>query len=318
MALVLFLTNKCNLNCKYCFVKKNNEVLSLDNYIKTINIYKNVTGNVTFFGGEPLLCFDLIKDIVKYNKDNNINVGYNLNTNALLLENDILDYCLDNKFLLNVSLDGNKESNLLNRCNEKEFNRILKNIKTAIKRGGKVVVNYVITPNNLDMYYDGIKFLIDNDIKEICLMIDYENIWTKKDINKFKKNTNKVVDLLVDNRIIIHPLESKIRAIIDKREVKKCNFGKENLIVNTKGEYYPCMNYVNNKDYIIDDIYKEFENTTDISKCFHCNYIKYCSNNCMCKSNKQNPKSEVDVNCEFEKIFIRAATDYIIKIIDKG
>lgn len=318
MSLVLFLTNNCNLHCKYCFVNKNKEELSLENYIKTINIYKNVTENVTFFGGEPLLCFDRIKEIVKYNKDNNINVKYNLNTNALLLEGEILNYCLENNFLLNVSLDGNKESNLLNRCNEKDFNRILKNIKNSINRGGHVIVNYVITPNNIHLYSDGIKYLIKNNISEICLMIDYGAVWTKDDINKFREETNKVISLLIKNdNLTIYPLKSKINSIISKTEVKKCNFGKENLIVSTSGDYYPCMNFINDKKFKIDSINKEFKNTVNVTKCINCNYLKYCSNNCMCKSYKQNIKSEVDVNCEIEKILIKAATEYIIKKIDK-
>ena len=122
MGLVLFLTNQCNLRCKYCFVSK---TMSMDTYKKAIKDYKDVTRNVTFFGGEPLLCFERIKEIVDYNEKNHIDVSYNLNTNALLLEGEVLDYCLEKGMLLNVSLDGTKESNLKNRCNEEQFQRIL-------------------------------------------------------------------------------------------------------------------------------------------------------------------------------------------------
>ncbi len=318
MGLVLFLTNQCNLKCKYCFVSKNKEQMSFDTYVKVINEYKDITRNITFFGGEPLLCFDRIKEIVDYNEKNNINVSYNLNTNALLLEKNVLDYCLSKKMLLNVSLDGNEASNILNRCNSEQFKKSLKNIKNAIKREGHVIVNYVIDPSNLSLYFEGIKFLMRNGIKEICLMINYEAIWTKKDIELFKEQSNKVLNYIVKSKrkIKIHPIESKINAVISKKVVKKCNFGRDNLVVSATGKYYPCMHFLNSSEYEISTKGQKFENISNVSKCLNCNYLDYCSNNCMCKNNKQNPLSEVNVNCEFEKIFIRFATSYIIKKVD--
>ena len=318
MGFVLFLTNQCNLKCKYCFVSKNKETMSFETYKKAIQDYKERVRNITFFGGEPLLCFDRIKEIIAYNEKNKWDFTYNLNTNALLLKDEILDYCLEKKMLLNVSLDGNKKSNIKNRCNEEQFNEILNNIKTAIKRNGNVVVNYVIDPSNVEDYFEGIKFLVEQGIKEICLMINYEAIWKKKDIDIFREQNNKVIDYLVteQKKTKIHPIDSKVNAIVARKDVVKCNFGNDNLIVSTKGEYYPCMHFLNQEEYRIKDKNEKMENTVDVKRCISCEYLPYCSNNCMCKNKKQRKESEVDVNCEFEKIMIRSATDYIIKQID--
>ena len=317
MSVVLFLTNQCNLKCKYCFVPKCKETMNLDTYIKVINKLKDNNNHLTFFGGEPLLYFDLIKKIVKYNEDNNIELKYNINTNALLLEDEILDYCLEKEFLLNVSLDGTKESNIINRCNEEQFNKILKNIKAAINKKGNVIVNYVIDPSNINNYYEGIKFLVDNQIYTICLMINYEAKWKKTDIEIFEKQQDKVIEFLLENRhVTLLPLESKIESIASNTPVKKCNFGNDNVIVSTKGELYPCMGFVNNKDYLIKEEKQQFKNTVDITKCTNCKYLPYCSNNCMCKYVKVDKESEVDPNCCFEKIFIKSATNFIINKID--
>ena len=291
--------------------------MTINTYIKVIEELKDSTNHITFFGGEPLLCFDLIKEIVKYNEENNIKTKYNVNTNALLLENDILDYCIEKDFLLNVSLDGTKESNLLNRCNEDQFNKILNNIKKAIEKDGNVIVNYVIDPNNINSYYKGIKFLVENNITKICLMINYEAKWTNKDIELFKKQHDKVIDILLENtNIKIYPFESKVEAITSKTPVKKCNFGNDNVIISYEGNKYPCMGFVNKEDYLIKENNQQFENTVNVEKCLNCKYLPYCSNNCMCKYAKIHKDSEVDPNCCFEKIFIKSATDYIIRKID--
>ena len=149
-------------------------------------------------------------------------------------------------------------------------------------------------------------------------MINYDTIWTKKNIQDFKEQNDRVIDYLVEKqeKIKIYPIDSKIKAIVNKQEVKKCNFGKDNLIVSTNGEYYPCMHFMNREEYKIHSRKQEMKNTVNISKCIHCSYLPYCSNNCMCKSAKQHKESEVDVNCEFEKIFIRSATNYIVHKID--
>lgn len=317
MSVVLFLTNQCNLRCKYCFVSKCEKKMTMDTYKKTINELKDSNEHLAFFGGEPLLCFDLIKEIIQYNEDNKINLKYNLNTNALLLEGEILDFCLEKNFLLNVSLDGTKKSNIINRCNEEQFNKILNNIKTAVNKKGNVIVNYVIDPSNIKDYYEGIKFLVDNNINSICLMINYEAEWKKSDIDTFQKQQEKVIELLINNQhVTLYPLESKIEAIASKTPVKKCNFGNDNIIVSTEGKLYPCMGFVNNENYLIKKKNQQFKNTVDIEKCTNCKYLPYCSNNCMCKYAKVNEKSEVDVNCCFEKIFIKSATDFIVKKID--
>lgn len=318
MSLVLYLTNQCNLKCKYCFVPKCKKTMTMDTYKKIIQEHKKTEKHLTFFGGEPLLCFDLIKDIIKYNEDNKIKLKYNLNTNALLLENEVLDYCIEKEFLLNVSLDGTKESNLLNRCDEVQFNKILTNIKSAIKKNGNVIVNYVIDPNNVKNYYEGIKFLISNDITQICLMINYEAKWTKKDIECFEKQHNEVVNLLLENNDLkLYPFDSKIEAISRKTPVRKCNFGNDNIIISVEGNKYPCMGFVNNEEYLIKEKNQSFENTVNVSKCIDCKYLQYCSNNCMCKYAKTHKESEVDANCCFERIFIKSATDFIIKKIDR-
>lgn len=320
MNLVLLMTNSCNLKCNYCFVEKEKEVLEFDTYLEILNKYKDKISRITFFGGEPLLYFDNILKIIDYNDKNNINVNYNINTNGLLLNKKVIDLCIKKNILLNVSIDGNKESNILNRCNEKEFNILYKNIVEAKNRNCDIYVNYVVTPNNLEYLVDGTKFLIEEGFTKLCYMMNYEAHWTYEDLDSFNDKLKIVADYIIDNELNIklYPFTTKIKAIFNDLEVEKCNFGNESIVVDPKGNIYPCMSFIGNKDFIKKSDDYKYTNTVDIKKCFNCTYLKYCSNNCMCKYHRINNNNNFDVNCELERIFIKNAMYYCKKLMKKG
>ena len=303
--LILYLTNGCNLNCNYCFVNKNNkQILDFDKYREIIEKYKNDISYITFFGGEPLLCIDLIKKIINYNKTNNYNYYYILNTNGTLLNKDIINLIINNNILVNASLDGNLLSNK-NRFNKNIFNVVIKNIKELLNNNIDVIINYVITPNNIEYFHDSLLFFKDNNIKEICLLINYDIKWNNKDINEFKNQLYESIDLF-NKDLKVYPIDSKIHLLKDNLEEHKCDFGNENIVVSQEGDLYPCISF-------IDEKYKnksEYINEVNTSNCNNCSYLKYCINNCMCRSINVNG---FKFNCKLEKIYIDLAKEIINK-----
>jgi len=135
--IVLNLTENCNLRCKYCFFSESydntrnrtDKIMSEKTAIDALDYYfkefkKVLMYNpgkkcvVTFYGGEPLLNFEIIKKCVEYTKENcPSEYIFSITSNGLLLQNEIAEYLVSNDFYISVSLDGNK--NLLRKVKRK-------------------------------------------------------------------------------------------------------------------------------------------------------------------------------------------------------
>jgi len=320
MNLILYITNQCNLNCSYCFVDKSEEVMKIQTYKKIFEEYKEKINSITFFGGEPLLQFELIKQIIEYNEKNNYRYNYIINTNGINIDNNIIELCKKNNILLNISLDGNKKSNSKNRFDAKIFKLVERNIKAIKKEGIQFIINYVITTNNIKYITESIKYFLNNDFMDICFLIDYDAIWSKKHIEELRKQLEKSIPIMLkaknEDFIKIYPIYNKINHIIEEKDSIKCNFGNDNMVVYCDGKKYPCISFAKNNDYEIIGKESIFTNICNVEKCKECEHKNICDNNCMCKFCYSNKKSEIDVNCECEKIFIDIAKRIVNKILN--
>ena len=158
--LILGITERCNLRCKYCIFSgnyddmrtHNNNKMSDEIAIKALDYYfDHLNANkeyfpiqlpaITFYGGEPLLEFDLIKKVVKHAKG--LDCVFNLTTNGTLLNQETIEYLVDNNFIIGISLDGPKKIHDKNRVfpdNSGSFDNVInnfKNLKSYIKKVGK-------------------------------------------------------------------------------------------------------------------------------------------------------------------------------------
>ena len=121
--LVLEVTNKCNLRCSYCVFDKNssldrdhgNQTMSRRIAFKAVyDFYERTNkeeGNIVFIGGEPLLAFELVKEVVKYaNEISNFRLKFSMTSNGLLLSDEKFSFFRTNNFLITLSLDGDKNT----------------------------------------------------------------------------------------------------------------------------------------------------------------------------------------------------------------
>lgn len=145
--IILQVTQNCNLRCQYCvysgsYVNRvhNNKRMSLETAKQAIAFLARNSGNskdisIGFYGGEPLLEFDLIKQVVSYAEDLFVGkkVSYSMTTNATLLDVEKARYMYENNFDITVSLDGPKEAHDSNRIfassNKGTFDKIMQNLE---------------------------------------------------------------------------------------------------------------------------------------------------------------------------------------------
>lgn len=211
--LVFEVTRDCNLSCKYCcngemynpytnnftekdlsFHKAKLMIDLLANYRKSKN-YSNLKRSIvlSFYGGEPLLRFDLICEIIKYAETKFENIEYYMTTNGVLLLKHI-KYLIDKKFNLTVSLDGNKSNNgyrLLNSGKE-SFSYIYNNLKQIKKEYPSYFKKNILfntVSHNLNPLEDIVSFF-----KEEFDKLPLVNALNNNNIREEKKSEFKVMN----------------------------------------------------------------------------------------------------------------------------
>ncbi|MEM3712271.1 MAG: radical SAM protein [Thermoproteota archaeon] len=175
--MILEITSECNLRCKYCLfsgnykgfrthstIKMSSEIAlrAIDMYFEYLelgSIYNPQREPVIgFYGGEPLLNFRLIKDVVNYVKQNyskRYQISFTITTNGTLLTSEIIDFLLSNNFSIFVSLDGPREEHDRNRiyANGKgSFDIVIKNVKMIYERAKELHLNAAPTVYALVTY----------------------------------------------------------------------------------------------------------------------------------------------------------------------
>ncbi|AEY66672.1 Cys-rich peptide radical SAM maturase CcpM [Clostridium sp. BNL1100] len=156
--LILQVTQNCNLRCSYCVYSgeyenrvHSNKVMSWELAKKSIDyLYEHSNElddvHISFYGGEPLLCLDLIKKCVAYVKEAypDRNTRYGMTTNGTLLNRKVADFLIKNRFAIAISLDGSKKDHDANRKfanGEGSFDTIVNNIKEIIKYDNEYIKN---------------------------------------------------------------------------------------------------------------------------------------------------------------------------------
>ena len=319
-ALCLHIAHTCNLNCSYCFASQGKyhgerAVMSfevgkraLDFLIENSGTRRNL--EVDFFGGEPLLNFEVVKQLVAYarsvEKEKGKNFRFTLTTNGVLIDDDVIDFA--NKEMSNVvlSLDGRKEIHdrfRVDYAGNGSFDKIVPKFQRLVEaRGGK---NYYMrgtfTHANPDFLED-IKVMLDLGFNElsmepvVCAAGDPAEL-TDEDTAIVKKQYEELAELMLERHREGRPftfyhymIDLKGGPCIYKR-ISGCGSGTEYMAVTPWGDLYPCHQFVGDEKYKLGDIYMGVTNTEAQDEFASCNvYARkecrdcwarlYCSGGC--------------------------------------
>ena len=319
-ALCLHIAHTCNLNCSYCFAsqgKYNGEraVMSyevgraaLDFLVKNSGTRHNL--EVDFFGGEPLMNFDVVKQLVAYarsiEKEAKKNFRFTLTTNGVLIDDDVIEFA--NKEMSNVvlSLDGRREVHdryRVDYAGNGSFDKIVPKFqKLVAARGGK---NYYMrgtfTHHNPDFLKD-IETMLDLGFTELSMEpvvgpAGEPTTLTEEDLPIVLEQYEKLAELMLKRHREGRPftfyhymIDLKGGPCIYKR-VSGCGSGTEYMAVTPWGDLYPCHQFVGDEKFKLGDVYTGVTNTEaqcDFAKCNvytrpECNdcWAKlYCSGGC--------------------------------------
>ena len=319
-ALCLHVAHTCNLNCSYCFASQGKyqgdralmsfEVgkQAFDFLIANSGSRKNL--EVDFFGGEPMMNFEVVKELVAYarsiEKEHNKNFRFTFTTNGVLLDEEVMDFL--NKEMVNVvlSLDGRKEVNdhfRKNYVGEGSYDIIVPKFQRLVeKRGGKgYYVRGTFTHNNVDFTND-LFHMADLGFTELSMEPvvcppDDPYALTEEDLPKlFEQYEILAKEMIKRNKegrgftFYHYMLDLEHGPCIYKR-ITGCGSGTEYMAVTPWGELFPCHQFVGNPDYSLGNIWDGVTNTSAQDEFRSCNaYARpeckdcwaklYCSGGC--------------------------------------
>ncbi len=326
-AMCLHVAHVCNLCCEYCFAGKGEykgekALMSYDVGKRAFDfLIENSVGRtnleVDFFGGEPLMNMDVVKDLVSYartiEKDHNKNFRFTITTNGVLIDSDFIEFV--NKEMDNVvlSLDGRKEIHDKYRVDSMgrgSYDNIIPKFKELIEsRNGKgYYIRGTFTRNNLDFLED-IKHMAELGFKElsiepvVCDAADPTSL-REDDLEVLYEQYEKLALLMADKQkegspfnFYHYTLDLGHGPCVQKR-ISGCGVGTEYLAVTPTGELYPCHQFVGDEDMLMGniwdgvkrkDIRNSFQNTNLYTKeeCKTCWANLYCSGGCLANAYHQ-------------------------------
>ena len=323
-ALCLHIAHDCNLACKYCFAEEGEyhgrrALMSYEVGKKALDFLIKNSGNrrnleVDFFGGEPLMNWQVVKDLVAYGREqekiHNKHFRFTITTNGVLLNDEIQEFV--NKEMDNVvlSLDGRKEINDQMRPfrnGKGSYDLIVPKFqKLAESRNQeKYYIRGTFTRNNLDFSNDIMHFA-DLGFKQMSIepvVGDESDPYAirEEDIPKIMEEYDKLAKMIIEREKegkgfnFFHFMIDLNGGPCVAKRLSGCGSGTEYLAVTPWGDLYPCHQFVGQDDFLmgnVDDgivkpeIADDFRscNVYSKDKCRNCFAKFYCSGGCMANS----------------------------------
>ena len=356
-ALCLHIAHDCNLACRYCFAGEGEyhgerSLMSLEVGMKALDFLVEASKGrrnleVDFFGGEPLMNFEVVKKLVEYGRSleekHNKKFRFTLTTNGVLLDDEVLEFANREMSNLVLSIDGRKSVHdrmRPRRGGQGSYDEILpKFIKAAESRDQ---TNYYVrgtyTHHNLDFAED-VKHLAGLGFKQISVEPvvapqDKDYAITPEDVPKLCEQYDILAKYVIDRKKegkgfnFFHFMIDLTGGPCVAKRLSGCGSGTEYLAVAPNGDLYPCHQFVGLEGFLMGNVNDGVTNTVMRDKFKLCNVYSreecrkcfakfYCSGGCA--ANAYNFTGDIngvyDIGCALQRkrvecaIMIRAAAD---------
>lgn len=348
-ALCLHIAHACNLSCRYCFAGEgeysgDRSLMSFEVGKKALDFLVEHSGTrrnleVDFFGGEPLLNFDVVKRLVAYGREleqaHDKHFRFTLTTNGVLLDDDIIDFAnreMDNVVL---SIDGRKEIHDKMRPAKDgsgSYDRILDQFKKVAESRGqnKYYVRGTFTHYNLDFVED-VLHLADEGFQQISVEPvvagpDEPYAIREEDISVICEGYDRLAREMLKREKegrgfnFFHYMIDLTGGPCVYKRLSGCGSGTEYLAVTPWGDLYPCHQFVGKEEFCLGNVDDGITNTKTRDEFKLCNvYAKEECRNCFakfycsggCAANAFNMHGDINkpygIGCELQKKRIECA-----------
>lgn len=319
-ALCLNVAHTCNLTCSYCFAgqgKYNGEqaLMSFDTGKAALDMLVRASGSrrhleVDFFGGEPLLNWDVVKRLVAYGRSlegkHNKRFRFTLTTNGMLVDDEVIDFCNREMHNVVLSLDGRPEVHdrfRVDHMGRGSYERIVPKFQEFVRRRGDkgYYIRGTFTRHNMDFVND-VLHMADLGFTQLSMepMVaapdDPEALRPEDLPQLYQQYELLAAEMLKRSRAgrgldFYHYLIDLERGPCLHKRLSGCGSGTEYLAVTPTGELYPCHQFIGDADYLMGDVWTgvtrteraaEFAacNLTSKPDCADCWAKLYCAGGC--------------------------------------
>ena len=348
-ALCLHIAHDCNLGCRYCFAEEGEyhgrrALMSLEVGKQALDFLVANSGNrrnleVDFFGGEPTMNFDVVKELVRYGRSleepHNKNFRFTLTTNGVLLNDDIMEFANQEMANVVLSIDGRKEVNDYmrpTRNGKGSYDLIVPKFQkfAELRNQTNYYVRGTFTHHNLDFSEDVIH-LADLGFKQISVepvVAPPEEPYAIREedlpqlLEEYDKLAKEIIKREKEGRgfNFFHFMIDLTQGPCVAKRLSGCGSGTEYLAVTPWGDLYPCHQFVGMDEFKLGDVWQgvqaeeirdEFKlcNVYAKEKCRNCFARFYCSGGCA--ANSYNFHGSIldayDIGCELQKKRIECA-----------
>ena len=348
-ALCLHIAHDCNLACRYCFAEEgeyhgHRELMTYETGKQALDFLIANSGSrrnleVDFFGGEPLMNWQVVKELVRYGREqekiHNKNFRFTLTTNGVLLNDEIMEFANQEMGNVVLSIDGRKEVHDHMRPFPKgagSYDLILPKFKkfAESRHQDKYYVRGTFTHYNLDFSKDVLS-LADQGFKQISVEpvvapdeADYAI--RREDLPQIFEEYDALAREMIKREKegngfnFFHFMIDLTGGPCVYKRLSGCGSGTEYLAVTPWGDLYPCHQFVGTEEFLMGNVWEGIK-TPEIQKEFrHCNvYTKeeckkcfarfYCSGGCA--ANSYNFHGSIndayDVGCELQRKRVECA-----------
>jgi uncharacterized protein len=323
MDFTLCLTHACNLRCAYCYAgEKSDRRMSwpvaqrsvdfcLEHAVNRARLLgRPAEAQIGFFGGEPLLEWDLLQRTTAYAMSEAERLGVTLRrtvtTNMSLLDEARAEWLRTREFHVGLSLDGNATMHdTLRRFPDGQGSHAACAPALRFYRGAdagaEVIV--VIDPRNVEHLAASVEWLVSEDVRHISLNPNFYRAWPKLALAAWQEACERIGDLYIErfrraSPVRINVIDGKIRTHLKEgyAACDRCGFGEHEIAIAASGNIYPCERIVAddacNADLCLGSVFSGFdperrarvlaERGNNLGECEACDLRARCMNWCSC------------------------------------
>ncbi|HLP01095.1 MAG TPA: radical SAM protein [Opitutaceae bacterium] len=340
MHLTLHLTTACNLRCDYCYSPpRTAPAMSLETGRHALELGARLNSGscgIVFFGGEPLLCKPLIRDLVTAAREmERRRAGafhFKITTNGLLLDEEFLEFSLRENVLVAMSFDGARAAHDRHRClpdGGPTYDALLAKLRLLLRARPYASVLMVVNPDSAAHLVESVEFLLGEGARYVIISLNYAAAWTERSFSVLQSQCETLADRYIDwtregRKFYLSPFEVKLSSHINRHCYRKerCELARRQLSVDPQGFLFPCVQFtaagprspwcVGHVDTGIDETVRarlHAESETDKAFCRECAIRERCNNSCGCLNWQTTGSTDrvSPVLCRYEQMLVPLA-----------
>lgn len=335
MNLTLHLTSGCNMNCSYCTQQKKSVTMTKEVLYAACELAysSGPHAGFCFFGGEPLLCEELIYDTMEHCSVLTEKTGkpayYRMTTNGTLLTDKMIAIAECKKMEIGLSFDGLMQ-NICRRyaSGAESFSDVEAAARRLLKAMPDSTAMMTVAPQAAGLFAESVRYLYSTGFRNIHAVPAYgpKADWDNAALDTMSEQLRELSDfyckcLLSGEQFYFSPFDTKIRCLLSRTSPgDNCHFGRNQMPVAPDGKIYTCNQFIGDEEYCLGDVFSGISKRRCAElmirhklpeKCRECSLKMRCLNSCGCL-NRLETGSESQVSefhCAYERLLISIADE---------